>query len=140
MALRRKDAGRFCSRKCGASPNLVEAPGYAGNHSRVRRWRGLARDHPCTDCGVPANDWSQIHGTNGHDPQDYEPRCWKCHSEYDMATHPKGERVAGAVLTEEQVRRIRSSGLPVKDLSVMYGVSDARIRLILAGKAWRHVQ
>ena len=38
----------------------------------------------CTDCGGPAAQWSQVHGTDGTDPiAHYQPRCRKCHSKYD---------------------------------------------------------
>ena len=58
---------------------------YERNHSQLRKLRGKASESgPCVDCGGPARQWSQIHGTNGTNPlADYEPRCVKCHSIYD---------------------------------------------------------
>lgn len=57
---------------------------YRQNHRRVLKNRGKARDAgACTDCGGVAQQWSQVHGTSGADPSDYEPRCVTCHHKYD---------------------------------------------------------
>jgi hypothetical protein len=71
---------------------------YYSAHTRVRTAKGLPSEHPCVDCGRRAQDWSYVHGSpreriqiggraNGlaysPDPDDYEPRCRKCHKAYD---------------------------------------------------------
>lgn len=56
---------------------------YQRRHSRVHATRGRAKTYKCVDCGGPAFDWSQRHGTDGWDVNDYDPRCRKCHRAYD---------------------------------------------------------
>src|SRR5712692_7950315 len=62
---------------------------YSGNHMRVDRVRGKARDHDCVSCvelGIPkkADEWAQVHGESGSDPwADFVPLCYKCHKRYD---------------------------------------------------------
>ncbi|WP_136057286.1 hypothetical protein [Microbacterium sp. K24] len=68
--------------------------GYSGMHSRVRRQRGRARDHACIDCGGPASQWSydrrdenaraSAFGPYSLDVAHYEPRCVRCHKEFDL--------------------------------------------------------
>jgi hypothetical protein len=71
--------------------------GYRAAHHRVRSARGPASAHSCVDCGSTARDWSLRRNaavthtapSNGYpcrispDPNDYEPRCKKCHGVYD---------------------------------------------------------
>ena len=74
-----------------AHHNWVKDPGYETRHDRLRRKRGQARKHPCTDCKGPAIEWSQIHGTDGLDVwNDYVPRCKKCHHAYDRPNWDEG--------------------------------------------------
>lgn len=76
-----------------------DAISYLGMHDRLRSLRGLAKSHPCVDCGRSARDWSYNGGdphertelVNGSrlafsvDPGRYSPRCRKCHKRYDVA-------------------------------------------------------
>jgi hypothetical protein len=70
---------------------------YDAAHDRVEVAKGPARTHACVDCLRDAQDWSLRHdapvtylGSNGcrfsARPDDYEPRCKKCHGAYD---HPR---------------------------------------------------
>lgn len=55
--------------------------------------------------------------------------------------HPRGERVFGAKLTEEQVseiRRLRAEGWTQTRLAIAFGVTQSSIWSILAGKTWQH--
>lgn len=52
---------------------------------------------------------------------------------------PRGERQHMAKLTEDAVRHIRSSSESEKALALKFGVSDAAIYMVRAGKTWRHV-
>ncbi len=64
-------------------------------HRRVYAARGRASKYMCINfetCKSPARDWSQRHGTSGESIDDYDPRCVRCHKEYDMEIH----RAAGA--------------------------------------------
>lgn len=57
---------------------------YRTRHRHVAAARGKAADAgSCADCGGPAEEWSQIHGTDGLSPAGYEPRCIPCHNRYD---------------------------------------------------------
>jgi hypothetical protein len=73
---------------------------YNSAHYRVKRAKGYPSTFPCVDgCGQQAAEWSLRQdapvthvGDDGHgrptrysgDPNDYEPRCRKCHKAYDM--------------------------------------------------------
>ena len=79
---------------------MVDAtPSYNTAHSRLRRQRGPAAQHPCTDCGDPAAEWSLAHERAGErqlvdprhpgspfslDTSDYDARCRRCHARYDQ--------------------------------------------------------
>lgn len=57
---------------------------YHRNHVRVNTTRGSAKIQKCELCGSDAAEWSQIHNTDGTDPQaHYRPLCRPCHSAYD---------------------------------------------------------
>lgn len=81
------------------------SPSYGAVHLRL----GPAADHHCIDCDAIANDWSYLGGCKteltGHQgspycihPHHYQPRCKRCHSEYDY----KGRRVNGQWVTREE--------------------------------------
>lgn len=56
---------------------------------------------------------------------------------------PRGEVHRDHVLTADDVREIRAAragGTAVRTLVQRYGVSDTRIRKIVARRAWRHVE
>jgi NAD-dependent SIR2 family protein deacetylase len=53
------------------------------DHRRVVRQRGKAAEHDCVDCGGQAVDWSWTHDTDRGDPENYKPRCKRCHFKYD---------------------------------------------------------
>lgn len=69
---------------------------YKRNHMRVYRARGRATEHLCTDCGSPARQWAQLHGTDGSDPCNYAPMCVSCHNSYDADV--KGARISAALV------------------------------------------
>lgn len=86
-----------------------DAVEYVAAHSRVRATRGRPREHACIDCGKQASDWSyrgecpreQISRTDkpglafSPDPEMYDPRCKRCHEDYDMQQRRKArEEVA----------------------------------------------
>ena len=62
------------------------SPKYGARHERNRSAQGAPTDHPCAECGAPAWEWSQIHGTDGMSPEDYRPLCKPCHHVYDGIT------------------------------------------------------
>jgi len=74
--------------------------GYVGLHKRLYRQKGPATDHPCADCGAPAQDWSYTGGDPAErlddrrrspyslDPAFYAPRCRCCHRMRDKRAAP----------------------------------------------------
>lgn len=65
---------------------------YWTKHRWVSRERGLASNYPCVACGGVAKEWSQIHGTDGADPQNhYRPMCKSCHGKYDASIRTVSE-------------------------------------------------
>lgn len=82
---------------------------YRAAHRRITRVRGKAMDQPCTDCGLPADQWSyvgssefeqsgttpvinrkygktyQAHVSWSPSVWDYTPRCRPCHFKHDKA-------------------------------------------------------
>jgi hypothetical protein len=68
---------------------------YTSAHAKLRAARGPASDYPCIDCGAVARHWSYSYESaqqhqdteNGslysYDPNDYEPRCVRCHAYFD---------------------------------------------------------
>ncbi len=86
---------------CGTpGRHLSPEAGYGAAHDRVRTLHGPASDHPCIDCGQPAQHWSYDHtdpdtryltGRSANpipyslDPTRYQPRCVPCHKLFDLA-------------------------------------------------------
>ena len=74
-----------------------DAATYSAVHQRIRSSRGAASDHPCEDCGSPAEDWSYRGGCPDErieprkgllmpfslNPTLYDPRCKTCHRNFD---------------------------------------------------------
>jgi hypothetical protein len=78
---------------------------YSTCHARKERADGPARDHPCIDCGQPADQWSMEPHRASHvrrelrpdrsgerrwtlysaDRTAYVPRCRRCHNLYDRS-------------------------------------------------------
>lgn len=54
-------------------------------------------------------------------------------------TKVKGEQHHQARLKEDDVRTIRASTLPVKELAQRYGLCSTSISRIRSGRSWRHV-
>jgi hypothetical protein len=68
----------------------ANSPEYRRNHRAVRKARGPAHGYGCCRCARQANNWAQVHGTDGTDPQEhYMPMCIWCHAAYD---HEPGYR------------------------------------------------
>ena len=68
---------------------------YRAVHTRLEKSRGKAADQTCTDCRLPATEWSYDGGaaveqrdSNGRYPYStdlshYQPRCTPCHQMHD---------------------------------------------------------
>ena len=91
-------------RKTGdpASPltfGRLEDVGYGAMHSRLRK-HDRASNHPCVDCGQPAQHWAYDHADPNEkrderlgvpfstDPAHYRPMCQPCHRRFDVSHMP----------------------------------------------------
>ena len=148
---------RFCSVSCRARGRWQgDGVSYHGRHSRVYHARGHAADQVCIDCGEPAHEWSQVHGTTGAEPDHYEPRCRSCHRDYDLDLLPRGERHGCAKLTAAQVAEIRalweSEQVPghvhrngcghsvewtLTALAARFGIARSAVHRIVRNVTWR---
>lgn len=136
MARRLSGNGRFCSLSCR---NWKELPSYYGRHARVVRVRGSASEYACVDCGKPAVDWAQIHGTDGTDPHEhYQPRCRFCHRVYDTDQASRGEDHYLARRSDEEVAAIvaeyKSGGITISALARKRGVGRKALSNWIHGK------
>lgn len=115
--------GRLKARYCtpGCSKRKGD-PTYGARHRRVEAAKGKANGHSCIDgCGRQAQDWTQIHGTTGLEPEHYEPRCRSCHRRYDGHTR---------LTDEEQQEVLASFGASNRELARRFGVSESTIRYV----------
>lgn len=113
----------------------VDEPGYNGAHYRVRVHRGDACNYECVDkCGKTAQQWSQIRGTTGFDPEHYEPRCKSCHNKYDWRTGNY------AKITPEKASEIKdlyaTGSYYQRELGDMFGLTQSTISSIVNNKIW----
>lgn len=120
--------------------NYVEDPSYDTRHDRLRRARGKARVHACVDCGGPADEWSQVHGTDGLNVEtDYVPRCKKDHHAYDRGNWDEGIRKRdvtniSAAATAENKKRWQD---PAHRAKMSAAVAESNRRRAAARKAAR---
>lgn len=88
---------------------------WAGQHSRLHKAKGRARDHLCK-CGVQAKDWAYQHGCLEERIDSrgrlfcthidcYQPMCRLCHTRYDESD----EKAAKRRVTWTAERRIEAS-------------------------------
>jgi hypothetical protein len=106
-----RNAHGSCSDGCTCGNHrgrVFEEKNYGNIHARVARSRGLAKNYICIDCGNSAEEWSQVHGTDGLNPStDFVPRCVTCHRGYDgwpeMISNAQRRRWA-ATSSEERSR------------------------------------
>lgn len=68
-----------------SSPMWVgERVSYSALHTRIRHQRGWATEHPCAECGEPANEWAFDEPTGySTDLSRYRPLCYICHRKAD---------------------------------------------------------
>lgn len=128
---RGRDTGqRFCSVRCGSLARRKPDASYRARHDRVQRARGKASDQVCVGCGGPAQDWSQVHGTDGREPGQYRPRCRRCHAAYDGRSNLTAARVRGIYA---------SAGAAHRELSERHRVSQSTVARIRRGEVWAQV-
>lgn len=107
---------------------------YNGRHWRVRDKRGWAGFQNCVDCKKKADHWSQIRGTDGDDPDHYEPRCRSCHNKYDYDTNNFTK------LTPDEVAQIRymykTGRWFQRELGEIYGITQPTVSAIVNNHTW----
>lgn len=94
----------------------------------------LADEDCCHRCDTPAcvNPQHLFPGTKAENQADKVSKCRQA----------RGERVAASVLSEADVRRIRSKrarGAKQRELSADHGVSQATISSVVRARTWRHI-
>lgn len=145
--LKRKAATRKKRRRAPETHRAV--------HRRLYADRGPASNHLCVDCSGPADDWSHDWPTwedvaQGIRPprttfstnlDAYVPRCTPCHSKLDHtpAAWNYGGQRGSYKLTEDDVRRIRTSELKPGALARELGVGRETIWKIRTGRSWKHI-
>lgn len=90
--------------------DIREGVAYSTRHGRVQKLRGPAAAHPCISCGKSARHWSHRHGTSEWFSENYDPRCVKCHHEYDDISERGHQKLRGRPQTPEH-RRAISEGM-----------------------------
>ena len=142
VAMIRRDR-RSCSRACGyqlaRAARQAANPSYAVWHRRVTSARGPASGYQCADCGQPAQDWSTVNRSSNDLWVRFQPRCRRCHRNYDGAV---GEGNPRAKLTSRIVRQLRArraDGLTYRQLAAEFGISDASACAAVNRKTWAHV-
>lgn len=74
----------------------INDPNYTRYHNKVYRLRGKASAQKCVDCGKQASEWSSVHDTDGSDPHNhFQPRCFRCHKQYDNIPQRTSQRQKG---------------------------------------------
>src|ERR1035441_4479483 len=113
---------------------------YRSRHWRVSQLRGKAEEHTCVCCGSAAQQWAQVHDSDGLDEMDYMPLCVSCHREYDKPSRARGEQVGSAKLTydlAEELRELYETKLySIRGFATMFGITYRPAWNIINGKAW----
>jgi len=142
LAMIRRDH-KSCSRACGYQLARIARqaphPSYDGWHHRVTKARGPASRYPCADCGKPAQDWSTANPSSDDVRVRFQPRCRKCHRQYDGGV---GEGNPRAKLTSRKVRELRArraDGLTYRQLAAEFGISDVSACAAVHRTTWAHV-
>jgi hypothetical protein len=114
---------------------------YKALHNMVSRAKGPAKLHKCIDCDDEAVDWSTIHGKDGNDPNEYEPRCKRCHILYDKST--LGEMNGNSKVTEDEVLELRemyaTGKYTKKELGDLFGLTNDGVKSIVLRRTWKHI-
>lgn len=98
---------------------------------------------PCPHEGWNAAHKNKINNDNRWANLEWQPPSRVQRETTEMGCHSRGEDRPTAVLTESDVREIRrlakAGELTQRALSYKFGVSEASIYYIVAGKHWKHV-
>lgn len=138
-------------------------PDYQKKHYHMRKANGKASEYMCDHCDGDAQQWAQIHGKDGWDPEeDYMPLCRSCHSKYDYTEERKrkiGASNRGKKRTPEQLKALseahmgkpspmrklsmdqaqeiraihKQGGKTYKQIADLYGVSEPTVGCIIRG-------
>lgn len=86
------------SARCKAGMPKTDLPSYAYAHQLVTKAKGSVTEYECVGCGGQATEWAydgndphEIIATKNHkglaysrNPEHYDPRCKRCHEQYDV--------------------------------------------------------
>jgi hypothetical protein len=128
-------------------------PGYSTVHGWVRATRVKTSQHPCADCGRPAQGRSYDHGDPDEkidergrryslDLNRYTPRCSSCHAVFDDIGLRLAFARGGVKLSDEQVTQIRdahAAGESCWSIARRLGVSEGYARDVALHRARLHV-
>jgi hypothetical protein len=101
----RRDFGDTVSKSMierGLTSRSEEKRLYGRHHMRVRTARGEAIYQACVSCDEQAQEWAQVHGTDGSNPHEhFQPMCRKCHWIYDDRAKKIGKTQTGKIISAE---------------------------------------
>lgn len=109
---------------------------------------GVCALHRCDNppCVNPAHLFLGTHADNAADRdskgRQVAPRGDRSGSRLHPERRPRGEQHGSAILTEAEVREIRSwrtAGFLLRQIGAAYGVSPSTIKAIASRRIWRHV-
>jgi len=124
---------------------MMQPSTYRAIHRRLWDTRGPASDYTCP-CGEPAQDWAyqftgspELRSSDGGfphstDPDDYEPRCRKCHTTFDVEHDPtiaEKQQESGRRNAATRVERMRTDTAfadRIREANRQNGVATSRIR------------
>lgn len=112
-----------------------------GRCARCGSTKELHFDHidPATKLFAIANGLSRPRAVLLAEVAKCQLLCRPHHDEKSDLERPKGEQVATSKLTETDVLAIRSSTLPIRRLSALYGVSTFTIISVQKRRSWKHI-
>src|SRR5216110_1355081 len=104
----------------------------------MRAALGPARAHSCvrhqeSGTGRQAQEWAQVHGTDGEDPwADYLPLCKSCHRFYDMTPEARANIAAGKLTQYESAEAREKTGAVnrgcIRSQATRDKISEASVR------------
>ena len=118
---------------------------YGAIHSWIRRHYGNA-----TYCSNNKShngkryEWANTSGKRSRNPSDYKRLCVKCHRQFDIHTHSRGENHYFSKLKNEDILKIRSlystKVYSYKKIAKIFNVYWTTINKIVKMESWKHIK